>query len=262
METPEEGPSTGRAAAPSASDEFEIKLPLFEGPLDLLLHLLEKEELDITAVSLVQVTDQYLSHLRSMDTMNMDTLADFIAVGAKLLLLKSRALLPREAGAGEEDEEEDVGEELARLLIEYKRFKEAASGLRDREEQGLRSYPRLVPPPEVPPTLGLDRVTLRKLTHIFRDALGRLPPEEEGETIQRQEVSIEEKVEEILAALAQGGHLSFRRLVSACRSRLEVVVSFLAVLELIKAQRVVAEQERLFGDIRLVPLEVAESTTA
>ena len=255
------GPSPDRPAAPSAPDVFEIRLPLFEGPLDLLLHLLEKEELDITAVSLVQVTDQYLSHLHSVEAINMDALADFIAVGAKLLLLKSRALLPREPGAAEEDEE-DVGEELARLLIEYQRFKEAASGLREREDQGLRSYPRLVPPPEVPLSLGLDRVTLRKLTHIFRDALARLPAEEEGSTIHRQEVSIQEKVEEILAGLAQRGHLSFRRLVSACRSRLEVVVSFLAVLELIKAQRIVAEQERLFGDIRLVPLEVAEGTTA
>jgi segregation and condensation protein A len=242
---------------------FEIRLPAFEGPLDLLLYLLEKEELDITSISLVQVTDQYLSHLHSLETINMDALADFVAVGAKLLLLKSRALLPQEPGAAEEgEEEEDVGEELARLLIEYRRFKEAAAALRQREDQGLRSYPRLGLPPEVPLSLGLDRVTLRKLTRIFREALRRLPPEEEAGTIDRQEVSIQEKAEEILAALAQKGRLSFRRLVSTCRSRLEVVLSFLAVLELIKAQRVVAEQERLFGDIRLLPLDIAQPTTA
>ena len=234
---------------------FELRLPVFEGPLDLLLHLLEKEELEITSVSLVQVTDQYLSYLHSLDEINMDALADFIAVGAKLLLLKSRALLPREAGAAEEGEEEDVGEELARLLIEYRRFKEAASLLREREDQGLRSYPRLAPPPEVPFSLGLDRVTLRKLSRIFRDALRRLPAEEEPGTINRQEVSVREKVEEILAGLAQRGRLSFVGLVSACRTRLEVIVSFLAVLELIKAQRIVAEQERRFGDITLLLLE-------
>ena len=234
---------------------FELRLPVFEGPLDLLLHLLEKEELEITSVSLVQVTDQYLSYLHSLDEINMDALADFIAVGAKLLLLKSRALLPRELGAAEEGEEEDVGEELARLLIEYRRFKEAASLLREREDQGLRSYPRLAPPPEVPFSLGLDRVTLRKLSRIFREALRRLPVEEEPGTINRQEVSVAEKVEEILAGVAQKGRLSFRGLVSACRTRLEVIVSFLAVLELIKAQRIVAEQERRFGDITLLPLE-------
>ena len=233
---------------------FEIKLPVFEGPLDLLLHLLEKEELDITSVSLVQVTDQYMSYLHSLDEINMDFLADFIAVGAKLLLLKSRALLPREPGVVEEGEEEDVGEELTRLLIEYRRFKEAASALREREEQGLRSYPRLAPSPDVPLSLGLDRVTLRKLTRIFRDALRRLPPEETG-TIEGPAVTVQQKVDEILASLAQRGQVSFRRLVSACRSRLEVVVSFLAVLELVKAQRVVAEQEQLFGDITLLPAE-------
>lgn len=253
----ERGPSTGGPAAPSTPDVFEVKLPVFEGPLDLLLHLLEKNELDITSVSLVQVTDQYLSHLHSLEAINMDALADFIAVGAKLLLLKSRALLPREPGAADEDEE-DVGEELTRLLIEYQRFKEAAIVLRGREEEGLRSYPRLGPPPEVPLSLGLDRVTLRKLTRIFRDALGRLPLEEQS-TIQRQEVSVHEKVEEFLAALAMERSLSFRRLVSACRSRLEVVVSFLAVLELIKSNRLRAEQSELFGDIRLVVLEEVPS---
>lgn len=239
---------------------FEIKLPVFEGPLDLLLHLLEKEELDITSVSLVQVTDQYMSYVHALEETNMDVLADFIAIGAKLLLLKSRALLPREVGVPEEGEE-DVGEELTRLLIEYRQFKEAASALREREDQGLRSYPRLGSPPDAPLSLGLDRVTLRKLSRIFSEALQRLPVEEETGTIARHEVSVREKVEEILAALAQRGHLSFRRLVSTCRSRLEVVVSFLAVLELIKAQRVAAEQERLFGDIRLLPLDVAEATT-
>src|SRR4030067_318450 len=184
---------------------FELRLPVCEGLLDLLLHLLEKEELEITSVSLVQVTDQYLSYLHSVDEINMDAVAGCIAVGAKRLLLKSRPLLPREPGAAEEGEEEDVGEELARLLIEYRRFKEAASLLREREDQGLRSYPRLAPPPEVPPSLGLDRVTLRKLSRIFRDALRRLPAEEEPGTISRQEVSVREKVDEILAGLAQRG---------------------------------------------------------
>ena len=245
--------------APSAQDVFEIKLPVFEGPLDLLLHLLEKEELDITSVSLVQVTDQYMSYVHALEEINMDALADFIAIGAKLLLLKSRALLPREAGAPEEGEEEDVGEELTRLLIEYRRFKEAASALREREEQGLHSYPRLSTPPEAPLSSGLDRVTLRKLSRIFREALQRLPPEEESATIDRQEVNIREKVEEILSALVERGHLSFRRLVATCRSRLEVVVSFLAVLELIKSDRLRAEQSELFGDIRLVALEEAST---
>ena len=232
---------------------FELRLPVFEGPLDLLLHLLEKEELDITTVSLVQVTDQYLSYLRSLEEINLDALADFVAVGARLLYMKSRALLPREAGV-EGEAAEERGEDLAQLLIEYRRYKEAAAALREREERGLRAYPRLAPPPEVPLPSGLERVTLRKLTRILRQALSRHPPEPEG-TIEREEVTVRQKVEEILAALARRASLSFRRLVMACRSRLEVVVSFLAVLELIKADRLRAEQTELFGDIILVALE-------
>jgi segregation and condensation protein A len=111
----------------------------------------------------------------------------------------------------------------------------------------------------VPLSLGLERVTLRKLSRIFREALQRLPPEEESGTIDRQGVSVRDKVEVILAALVEGREVSFRQLVLACRSRLEVVVSFLAVLELIKSSRLRAEQSELFGDIRLVALEEASS---
>ncbi len=144
----------------------------------------------------------------------------------------------------------------------YEQFLQMRVPPQEREDQGLRSYPRLAPPPEVPFSLGLDRVTLRKLSCIFREALRRLPAEEEPGTIARQEVSVREKVEEILAGLAQRGRLSFGGLVSACRTRLEVIVSFLAVLELIKAQHVVAEQDRLFGDITLLPLEAEPASPA
>jgi len=233
---------------------FELRLAVFEGPLDLLLHLLEKEELDITTVSLVQVTDQYLSYLRSTEEVNLDALADFVAIGARLIYMKSRALLPREAAVEVEGEDEE-GEDLAQLLIEYRKYKQAAAGLRERQERGLRAYPRVAAPPEVPLPSGLERVTLRRLTRILRQALSRLPPEPEG-TIEREEVTVRQKVEEVLAALTRRAALSFRRLVMACRSRREVVAAFLAVLELIKSNRLRAEQSELFGDIRLVALEL------
>ena len=235
---------------------FQLKLPVFEGPLDLLLHLLEKEELDITAVSLVQVTDQYLSYLRSLEEINLDALADFVAIGARLLYMKSRALLPREAGVEDESVEEE-GEDLAQLLIEYRRYKEVASALRQREEQGLHAYPRIAAPPEVPLPSGLERVTLRKLTRILQQALSRHPPEPLG-TIERDGVTVQQKVEEIVAGLKRRTSLSFRHLVMACRSRREVVAAFLAVLELIKSDRIVAEQAELFGDIRLAALGEVE----
>ena len=243
------------AGAHSKARMYELKLPVFEGPLDLLLQLIEKEELDITTVSLVQVTDQYLDHLRSLESMDAEALAEFIAVGARLLYLKSRALLPRPAEPEEEEEpeEEDVGEELARLLVEYKAYKEAAGSLREMEEKGWHAYPRLAAPPEVPLPSGLERVTLRRLLKIVQEALKKQPEEPEG-AFEREEVTVQQKVEEILSAVASEGKASFRRLVTACRSRLEIVVAFLAVLELIKAQRVQADQEELFGDILLVPL--------
>ncbi|OGO51194.1 MAG: hypothetical protein A2148_08995 [Chloroflexi bacterium RBG_16_68_14] len=231
---------------------FQLQLSVFEGPLDLLLYLIEREELDITAVSLVQVTDQYLSYLRSAEQIDATALAEFIAIGAKLLYLKSRALLPRPPG--EEEPEEDLGEDLVRRLREYRRYKEAAGALREMEELGFRSYPRLAPPTDVPLPTGLDGVTVDLLLQIVREVLERQPPEAPEGVIQRHPVTVEQKVAELSGALRRRKRLSFRAFISACRSRIEVIVSFLAVLELIKALRLRAEQDALFGDISLVAL--------
>ncbi len=234
-------------------DDFQLQLTVFEGPLDLLLHLIEKEELDITAVSLVQVTDQYLTHLRSGDQIDAAALAEFIATGARLLYLKSRALLPRPPA--DEEPEEDLAEDLVQRLREYRRFKEVAGALRELEEEGRRAYPRLAPATGVPLPTGLDGVTLDLLRDILQEALERQPEEEPEGVVERQEITVDQKVAELSQALRQGRRLSFRRFISACRSRAEVIVAFMAVLELIKALRLVAEQDSNFGDISLVALE-------
>ena len=231
---------------------FQLQLPVFEGPLDLLLYLIERQELDITAVSLVQVTDQYLSYLRSGEQIDATALAEFIATGARLLLLKSRALLPKPPV--EEEPEEDLGEELVRRLREYRRFKEVAGALRDIEESGRHAYPRLAPPPSVPLPTGLDGVTLDLLLQLFQEALEREPAAEPEGVIERQEITVEEKVAELSQALQRQQRVSFRKFISACRSRVEVIVAFMAVLELIKDLRLWAEQDALFGDISLVAL--------
>jgi segregation and condensation protein A len=237
---------------------YELKLPYFEGPLDLLLHLIEKDELDITTVSLVQVTDQYLAQLHSWEQLNLDALSDFVSIGAKLIYLKSRALLPRPPSEVEQAEEEAVGRELTEMLQEYKRFKDVALALRSIEDEGLRAYRRNAPPPDVPLPSGLDKVTLDGLMTLFRDALERQPAEPVA-AIPRDIVSVKEKVLQIETALRETGQVSFRRLVLACRSRIEVIVSFLAVLELIKAGRVWGQQEELFGDISLVAIGTTAS---
>ena len=120
----------------------KLALPIFEGPLDLLLHLIEREELDITNIALVQVADQYMEYIRGSEQINLDALADFIYIGARLLLLKSRALLPKPKTEQELlSEYEDPSDDLARQLREYKLFKEAAAELRGIEQAGLHSYP-------------------------------------------------------------------------------------------------------------------------
>jgi len=241
------------------SSAFQLRLPVFEGPLDLLLYLIEREELDITAVSLVQVTDQYLTYLRAGEQIDAAALAEFIAIGAKLIFLKSRALLPRPVTATDE-EDEDLGEDLVRRLRDYRRFKEVAAALREREESGLRAYPRLAPATGLPLPTGLDGVSLDLLLRLFQQALERQPESAEPEVgvVERREITVEQKVAELADALVLRRRVSFRAFISECRSRIEVVVSFMAVLELIKGLRLRAEQNAPFGDIDLLFVEQAE----
>jgi len=238
---------------------FELKLSVFQGPLDLLLDLIEREELDITAVSLAQVTDQYWVHLRSAEGLDAEALAEFIVLGARLLYIKSRALLPELRPREREEEKKGAGEALAQMLVEYKRFREAAGAFRDLEERGRRAYPRLAPPSGdfvLPP--GLKGVTLEGLLNIFQEALSRQPAEPEEGTIEREAVTVEEKMAAVMTAVAGGsGRVSFRSVVEACSSRMEVIVVFLAVLELIKAGELVARQRSRFRDIMLTGTEAA-----
>ncbi len=232
------------------ADNFQLQLTVFEGPLDLLLHLIEQQELDITAVSLVQVTGQYLTYLRSGEQIDATALAEFISIGARLLLLKSRALLPQPVV--DEEPEEDLGDDLVQRLREYRRYKEAAAMLQGIEETGLRTYPRLAPPTDLPLPTGLSDVTLDLMAQIFRDVLERTPEEEPQGVVERREVTVEEKVE-LLTEQTQGRRtISFRAFISKCRSRVEVIVSFMAVLELIKVMTLRVEQDVAFGDISLV----------
>ncbi len=238
------------------AETYQLTLPIFEGPLDLLLHLIEREELDITNIALVAVTDQYMAYLHSGEHVNMDQLADFIAIGAKLLLLKSRALLPRpRPDEPDAEAEEDDSDDLARQLIEYKLFKGAAGRLRDIETAGLHSYPRIAPPPDMPAPTGLDGVTLDLLQEMVLTALNRQPEEESVQVIHPNKVTVRDKIALIRDLLAAEGRVSFRGLIEQCRTRMEIIVSFMAVLELIKSRVLDALQDAAFADILLVPTE-------
>jgi segregation and condensation protein A len=242
------------------AEAFQLALPIFEGPLDLLLHLVEREELDITNLALVQVADQYMAYIASQEQINLDVLADFIYIGARLLLLKSRALLPRPVAAEEAlSEYEDPTDDLARQLREYKLFKEAAGQLREIEQSGFHSYPRIAPPPEMPPPLGLDGVTLDILRDLVEQALTRVPEEAPEPIIRPHRITVREKVAEIRDLVLAQGRVSFRDLMLACQTRMEIIVSFMAVLELIKSLVLDATQDGAFNDIALVRID--EETT-
>ena len=249
--------AAGQDAPPGDGPAIQLSLPLFTGPLDLLLHLIERNELDITAVSLLEVTEQYLRHLRSREQIDLGGLADFIAVGARLLLLKSRALLPRdpEEAPADGDEQSDI-HQLIEALKEYRRFKQAAEFLRDREV-GHGSYRREVPPPEVPLPTGLDTVTLSSLVDVIREVLDRMPDEEPEGEIAREPVRLRDRMRSLVDTLQATGRTSFRALIQSATSRTMVIVDFMAVLELIKQRYLSARQSDAFGDIELVRLEGA-----
>ncbi len=228
--------------------DYTVALPVFEGPLDLLLHLIEERELDITKVSLAMVTDQYLNHISRLKKLEVERLADFLAIAAKLLLIKSRMLLSQPA-AQEEEEEEDAGDELVRQLIEYRRFKAAAEELRAREEGGLRAYARLFPVPELERSFHLEDVTLNDLLDTVRRAMLAQSTSSANEVVTPLDISLPEKIAQLQRLAFEHGRFSFNRLLAKAASRIEIIVTFLALLQLIKRRRVTVEQDELFGEI-------------
>ncbi len=232
---------------------YEVRLPVFEGPLDLLLHLIERQELDITTVSLARVTDQYLAYLARQEQIDPATVADFLLVAAKLLLIKSRTLLPQPPRLETAEEEVDVGEELVRQLREYQRFKAVAAALAEREAQGLRSHVRVAPPPSVPIHLDQLDVSLDELLAAVRQALAPQPRESVNHVVAPLTVSIADKMAAIRALMSDGKSIEFSRLLATAQSRVEIIVTFLALLELMKQRAITVRQDQLFGEIWVVP---------
>ncbi len=230
--------------------KYRVQIPVYEGPLDLLLQLIERAELDITAVALALVTEQYLQYIRQMQEARAEEISAFLVIAAKLIQIKSEALLPRppvrEAG------EEDPAENLARQLRIYKRFKEIATLLEQRDAQGLRTYLRLAPPPKVEGRLDLSDLTLMDLLEAAESSLLQEREKQSlGTVISAPKVTIRQKIAYISERLSKSQKSSFKELVGNSNSRLEVVVTFLALLELVKRYRVSARQEALFGDIHI-----------
>ncbi len=231
---------------------YEFRLPEFEGPLDLLLQVIEHRELDVTRVSLAAVADQYLALIATPGLIDLSVLADYLIMAARLILIKSRLLLPQPESPAPEGGE-DSGEALARQLREYQKFKRAAAFLRDREQQGLRAYPRFAPPPRPQPTKWhIEGVSADDLIQALQRVLRTRPALPQGTLQVPLTVSINQKIQTIIDLTLRRARVRFSRLLNEAETRIDVIVTFLAVLELIKRRQIHAQQERLFGEIVLV----------
>lgn len=229
---------------------YQVQTPVYEGPLDLLLQLIENAELDITSLSLAKVTNQYLEHMRNLEHYAAEEVSAFMVIAAKLIQIKSEALLPRPPQR--ESDEEDVGDELARQLLAYKRYKEIADLLAERTSEGLQTYSRLAPPPFIKDKADFGNFTLDDLVKVAQQALGQAQDQQSLDTVvTRPKITIREKLLSITTALKKKKRISFSEVLGTKFTREEVVVSFLAILELIKRKYVGVQQNALFDDIEL-----------
>ncbi|WPD20108.1 segregation and condensation protein A [Thermaerobacter composti] len=238
---------------------YTVRLDRFEGPLDLLLQLIERQEIDIHDIPIARITEQYLEHLEAMRRLDLEVTSEFVVLAAQLIEIKARMLLPPEPRAQEEEaaEEPDPREELVRRLLEYRRYKEAARYLSQLAEQHGGRYPRLAEAiePLAGELSGLEGVTLEDLVRAFATVLAaaRETPEV---VVEPEEVTVAQQMDAILRLLAAtAGPVTFRACFSGRATRLEVVVTFLALLELIRQGRVRVRQDRAFGEIVLYPAE-------
>lgn len=230
--------------------KYKVETEVFQGPLDLLLQLIEKAELDISKIALAQVTDQFIAHMRQMQDRRAERVSDFLVVATRLMQIKSEALLPRPVVR--QPDEEDPGEALVQQLIMYKRFKEISALLRQRQQANLRSYVRLAKPPKIEAKLDLSGLTPHDLLLSMTQALANqeeLQPLDD--VVSRPRITIRQKIRLIAEKVIRGRKTRFAELVPDKRDNLNVVVTFLAMLELVRRYRISAQQDALFGEIEL-----------
>jgi segregation and condensation protein A len=234
-------------------DELKIKLEVFEGPLDLLLYLIKKDEVDIYDIPIERITRQYMEYLGLMRMLDLDIAGDFLVMAATLLMIKSRLLLPPEERPELEPEEEDPRWDLIRKLVEYKKFKDAAGLLQGMEiTQGnsfLRGSEEI--PPSASPEIGLDEVTIFDLISVFNEALKRIEPEVIGE-IYAEKITVADKIEMLLTLIKEKLSVPFFSLFDHLATRHEIICTFLAVLELVRLHQIIARQDKSFGEIMIV----------
>lgn len=239
---------------------LSVKLEAFEGPLDLLLHLIDKNKVDIYDIPIVMITEQYMEYIRQMETEDMNVMSEFLLMAATLLDIKCKMLLPAEVN--EEGEEEDPRAELVQKLLEYKMYKYMSYELKDRQFSAERSmYKAPTIPDEVKKHQApldyeelLGDMNLQKLHKIFRETVKRKedkidPIRSQFGKIEKDEINLEEKTTFIEAFVAENKQISFRDLLENQNSKMEVIVTFLVILELMKMGVITIRQDEIFDDI-------------
>lgn len=235
---------------------YKVRLDVFEGPLDLLLYLVRRDEVDIYDIEIGRITRQYLEYLEALEAIDVEIGGEFIVMAANLLYIKSRTLLPvdLQTPVEEDGEEEDPRWELIRQLIEYKKFKEAAGELRDREDLAVKLFGRTpeAPPPDGGATLLAGEVGALDLIAAFQRVLDRLEKKKTPEReIEADTFTVSEKIEYVLRVLPEKDELKFEELFAGQTTRGEVVATFLALLELVRLRHVMVAQVGPFGEIVL-----------
>ncbi len=243
------------------TETYQVLTEVYEGPLDLLLELIERAELDITTLSLAKVTDQYLEYLHQFQEQNAADVSAFLVIAAKLVQIKSLALLPKPPLPPLDGEEEDPGEALTRQLILYKKFKEIGFFLAERLEGKQASFLRLAAPPRRPGKIDLSEVSLQDLISAAHEVfLVKKTMQPLSQIVGKARITIRDRIKQIIQTIKDLEMISFREILASDRSRLAVVVTFLAILELIKRSMVAVEQEALFGNIILRTLVKTDLT--
>ncbi|NLG85275.1 MAG: segregation/condensation protein A [Firmicutes bacterium] len=232
---------------------YRVQLPIFTGPLDLLLHLIERAEIDIYDIPIAVIAEQFLAYLRTIEVLDLETAGEFLLMAATLMQIKARMLLPRPVEEEKEGEgEEDPRRELVDRLLAYRQVKEAAAQLRQYEEESLLRYPRSTEAPEGPgPPVLAPGLPGWDLLEAWRGILAQLEEREPEIPLPEEQITVREAMGEILGRLATKKTLLFEEIFAGRRTRRALVVGFIALLELIRVGRVMVFQERIFGRISI-----------
>jgi segregation and condensation protein A len=235
---------------------YHVRLPTFEGPLDLLLFLIRENRVDIHDIPIAEITDQYLQYIDLMQELRLDLAGEFFVMAATLMRLKIRMLLPRDEEVEEDEEEGDPREELVRRLLEYRKYREAALELSRREETRRKIFPRApAPPPETPAEEGEEasfEFSLFDLLYALKGVLAQV--RSEGvHRVRLESFSVEDSMESIRERLRRDGQALFTELFEGSRTKGEVIATFIAVLELLKVQELRARQEGPFQPLWIYP---------